>query len=161
MARSSAHGWSARAATSASPSSAGSSSPGAGGHVNTDAIDNSAGVDTSDHEVNLKILLGRAVAAGRITEQERNKLLADATEDVAAHVLRHNYDQNVLLGMARMLSPALVSVHQRFMQTPRGAPASSTGRSSSCPTTPSSNVVRSRASACSRRRTPCSSRTPR
>jgi glutamate dehydrogenase len=89
----------------------------AGGRVNTDAIDNSAGVDTSDHEVNLKILLGRAVASGRITMDERNQLLADAREDVARHVLRHNYEQNVLLGLARMLSPALVSVHQRFMQT--------------------------------------------
>jgi len=89
----------------------------AGGHINTDAIDNSAGVDTSDHEVNLKILLGRAVASGRITQDERNQLLADAREDVARHVLRHNYEQNVLLGLARMLSPALASVHQRFMQT--------------------------------------------
>jgi glutamate dehydrogenase len=87
-----------------------------GGHINTDAIDNSAGVDTSDHEVNLKILLGGAVAAGRITRDERNKLLASVTEDVAAHVLRHNYEQNILLGLARKLSPALVTVHQRFMQ---------------------------------------------
>jgi len=89
----------------------------AGGHINTDAIDNSAGVDTSDHEVNLKILLDRAVVSGKITGAERNQLLAGATEDVARHVLRHNYDQNVLLGMARVLNPALVSVHQRFMQT--------------------------------------------
>jgi glutamate dehydrogenase len=88
----------------------------AGGKINTDAIDNSAGVDTSDHEVNLKILLDRAVAAGSITRDERNALLADATDDVARHVLRDNYEQNVLLGMARKLSPALVSVHQRFMQ---------------------------------------------
>ncbi|SHG21924.1 glutamate dehydrogenase [Jatrophihabitans endophyticus] len=88
----------------------------AGGRLNTDAIDNSAGVDTSDHEVNLKILLDRAVVAGSITEDERNELLAAATDDVAAHVLRDNYEQNVLLGMARKLSPALVSVHQRFMQ---------------------------------------------
>ncbi|HKC30016.1 MAG TPA: NAD-glutamate dehydrogenase [Jatrophihabitans sp.] len=87
-----------------------------GGHINTDAIDNSAGVDTSDHEVNLKILLDTAVAAGRITRDERNQLLASVTEDVAAHVLRHNYEQNILLGMARKLSPALVTVHQRFMQ---------------------------------------------
>jgi glutamate dehydrogenase len=87
-----------------------------GGHLNTDAIDNSAGVDTSDHEVNLKILLDRAVAAGKITRDERNELLAGATDDVARHVLRHNYDQNVLLGMARKLSPALASVHLRFMQ---------------------------------------------
>jgi glutamate dehydrogenase len=87
-----------------------------GGHINTDAIDNSAGVDTSDHEVNLKILLDRAVASGSITREERNQLLVDATEDVAHHVLRHNYEQNVLLGLARKLNPALVSVHQRFMQ---------------------------------------------
>ena len=88
----------------------------AGGHINTDAIDNSAGVDTSDHEVNLKILLDRAVASGRISRTERNELLASVTEDVAAHVLRDNYEQNVLLGMARKLSPALVSVHVRLMQ---------------------------------------------
>jgi glutamate dehydrogenase len=87
-----------------------------GGHLNTDAIDNSAGVDTSDHEVNLKILLDRAVTAGKITRDERNALLAGVTDEVAAHVLRDNYEQNVLLGMARKLSPALVSVHQRFMQ---------------------------------------------
>ncbi len=88
----------------------------AGGHINTDAIDNSAGVDTSDHEVNVKILLDRGVATGSITRNERNELLAAATDDVAAHVLRDNYEQNVLLGMARVLSPKLVGVHQRFMQ---------------------------------------------
>jgi glutamate dehydrogenase len=87
-----------------------------GGRINTDAIDNSAGVDTSDHEVNLKILLNRSVASGAITLEERNTLLASVTDDVAAHVLRDNYEQNVLLGMARKLSPALISVHQRFMQ---------------------------------------------
>ncbi len=87
-----------------------------GGRINTDAIDNSAGVDTSDHEVNLKILLDRAVAAGEIGRDERNQLLQSVTEDVAALVLRDNYEQNVLLGMARKLSPALVSVHQRVMQ---------------------------------------------
>ncbi|HJQ42005.1 MAG TPA: NAD-glutamate dehydrogenase, partial [Jatrophihabitantaceae bacterium] len=88
----------------------------AGGRINTDAIDNSAGVDTSDHEVNLKILLDRAVTSGRISRDDRNALLASVTDDVAALVLRDNYEQNVLLGMARKLSPALVSVHQRFMQ---------------------------------------------
>ncbi|WP_375477953.1 NAD-glutamate dehydrogenase [uncultured Jatrophihabitans sp.] len=88
----------------------------AGGRINTDAIDNSAGVDTSDHEVNLKILLDQAVARGSLTRDERNRLLADATEDVARHVLRDNYDQNVLLGMARMLDPRMLGVHQRFMQ---------------------------------------------
>jgi glutamate dehydrogenase len=89
----------------------------AGGRINTDAIDNSAGVDTSDHEVNLKILLDRAVSAGEITAEQRNELLASVTDDVAHLVLRDNYEQNVLLGMARKLSPALVTVHQRFMQT--------------------------------------------
>jgi glutamate dehydrogenase len=88
-----------------------------GGRINTDAIDNSAGVDTSDHEVNLKILLDRSVAAGAISRDERNDLLAEVTEDVAALVLRDNYEQNVLLGMARMLDPALVSVHQRLIRT--------------------------------------------
>jgi glutamate dehydrogenase len=87
-----------------------------GGRINTDAIDNSAGVDTSDHEVNLKILLDRAVAAGEISRDERNDLLQSVTEDVARLVLRDNYEQNVLLGMARKLSPALVSVHQRVIQ---------------------------------------------
>ncbi len=91
-----------------------------GGRINTDAIDNSAGVDTSDHEVNLKILLDRAVASGSITRDERNDLLAGATEDVARHVLRHNYDQNVLLGMARKLSPALVVGAPAVHADPRG-----------------------------------------
>ena len=88
----------------------------AGGRINTDAIDNSAGVDTSDHEVNLKILLDRAVAAGEITRDERNELLQSVTDDVAQLVLRDNYEQNVLLAMARKLSPALASVHQRVIQ---------------------------------------------
>ncbi|MGH3026495.1 MAG: NAD-glutamate dehydrogenase domain-containing protein, partial [Gaiellaceae bacterium] len=87
----------------------------AGGRINTDAIDNSAGVDTSDHEVNLKILLDRSVASGAITRDERNTLLASVTDDVADLVLRDNYEQNVLLGMARTLDPTLISVHRRFI----------------------------------------------
>jgi glutamate dehydrogenase len=87
-----------------------------GGRINTDAIDNSAGVDTSDHEVNLKILLDRAVAVGEIDRDERNELLQSVEAEVAAHVLRDNYEQNVLLAMARKLSPALVSVHHRVVQ---------------------------------------------
>jgi len=87
-----------------------------GGRINTDAIDNSAGVDTSDHEVNLKILLDRSVASGAMSREQRNGLLASVTDDVAALVLRDNYEQNVLLAMARKLSPALISVHQRFIQ---------------------------------------------
>src|SRR5207244_4880971 len=55
----------------------------AGGLINTDAIDNSAGVDTSDHEVNIKILLGLAIAEGELTEKQRNTLLVEMTDDVA------------------------------------------------------------------------------
>ena len=64
-----------------------------GGRINTDFIDNSAGVDTSDHEVNLKILLDRIVADGDLTGKQRNELLASMTDEVADLVLRDNYDQ--------------------------------------------------------------------
>jgi glutamate dehydrogenase len=64
-----------------------------GGKINTDAIDNSAGVDCSDHEVNIKILLNSAVADGRLNGEERNKLLAEMTDEVGALVLRDNYFQ--------------------------------------------------------------------
>ncbi len=86
-----------------------------GVRVNTDAIDNSAGVDTSDHEVNIKILLGEVVRAGGLTIEERNELLASMTDDVAAHVLRDNYEQNVLLGNARAQEHSMASVHERLM----------------------------------------------
>ncbi len=88
-----------------------------GGRINTDAIDNSAGVDTSDHEVNIKILLDRAVARKSITVDERNALLASVTDEVAELVLRDNYLQNVLLGMGRRNAQALISVAQRFLRT--------------------------------------------
>ena len=71
-----------------------------GGRINTDFIDNSAGVDTSDHEVNIKILLDAEVAAGRISEQERDKLLPTMADDVASLVLRHNHSQNLALANA-------------------------------------------------------------
>ncbi|MFC7486733.1 NAD-glutamate dehydrogenase [Knoellia sp. CPCC 206453] len=86
-----------------------------GVRVNTDAIDNSAGVDTSDHEVNIKILLGDVVRRGDLTTEERNTLLASMTDDVADHVLRDNYEQNVLLGNARAQEVSMVTVHQRLM----------------------------------------------
>ncbi|MGL4743272.1 MAG: NAD-glutamate dehydrogenase domain-containing protein, partial [Dermatophilaceae bacterium] len=86
-----------------------------GVRVNTDAIDNSAGVGTSDHEVNIKVLLGEVVRAGALTTTERNALLVSMTADVAAHVLRDNYEQNVLLGNARAQEHSMVTVHQRFM----------------------------------------------
>jgi glutamate dehydrogenase len=64
-----------------------------GGRINTDALDNSGGVDMSDHEVNLKILLAPAVASGKLPEEKRNRLLADLTEAVAELVLRDNRSQ--------------------------------------------------------------------
>jgi glutamate dehydrogenase len=90
---------------------------GAGGRINTDAIDNSAGVDTSDHEVNIKILLDQAVRDGVLDGAARNALLAEMTDEVAELVLEDNYEQNVLLGNARVQAPAMLSVHQRFIKT--------------------------------------------
>jgi glutamate dehydrogenase len=87
-----------------------------GVRINTDAIDNSAGVDTSDHEVNIKILLGSPVRRGELSVEDRNVLLESMTEDVAAHVLRDNYEQNVLLGNARAQQHQMASVHERLMR---------------------------------------------
>ena len=86
-----------------------------GVQLNTDAIDNSAGVDTSDHEVNIKILLDAAMREHEIDEAERNDLLDSMTDEIASLVLRDNYEQNVLLGNARAGAPALVSVHARMI----------------------------------------------
>ncbi|MET1001244.1 MAG: NAD-glutamate dehydrogenase domain-containing protein, partial [Acidimicrobiia bacterium] len=88
----------------------------AGGHINTDAIDNSAGVDTSDHEVNIKILLDRVVAAGELTVPARNELLQEMTDDVAALVLRDNYRQNRALANARAQAASMEDVHARFIR---------------------------------------------
>src|SRR5699024_3315188 len=88
----------------------------AGVRLNTDAIDNSAGVDSSDHEVNIKVLLSAAVADGRLTRGQRDELLAAMTDEVAERVLRHNYEQNVLLGNARTLQSSMVGAHQRLMR---------------------------------------------
>jgi len=65
-----------------------------GGRVNTDSIDNSAGVDCSDHEVNIKILLNQIVENGDLTIKQRNKLLERMTDEVADLVLKNNYLQN-------------------------------------------------------------------
>jgi glutamate dehydrogenase len=86
-----------------------------GGRVNTDAIDNSAGVDCSDHEVNIKILLGQVVAAGGLTLEQRDALLAEMTDEVAALVLRDNYEQNVALGNARAQAPEMLPVYRRYL----------------------------------------------
>ena len=93
---------------------------GGGGAINTDFIDNSAGVDTSDHEVNIKILLDRVVAAGDLTVKQRNALLADMTDEVAGLVLRDNYEQNLALANAAANAPALLHVHEAWMKRLEG-----------------------------------------
>ncbi|MEP7036525.1 MAG: NAD-glutamate dehydrogenase domain-containing protein, partial [Actinomycetota bacterium] len=87
----------------------------AGVHINTDAIDNSAGVDTSDHEVNIKILLNALTREGEMTLEQRDTLLASMTDDIARQVLRDNYEQNVLLGNARAQEYELLPVHHRLI----------------------------------------------
>ncbi|MFI6727302.1 NAD-glutamate dehydrogenase [Streptomyces sp. R-74717] len=87
-----------------------------GGRINTDAIDNSAGVDTSDHEVNIKILLNGLVRDGDMTVKQRNKLLAEMTDEIGRLVLRNNYAQNVALANATTQSASLLHAHQRFMR---------------------------------------------
>ncbi|WGL53488.1 NAD-glutamate dehydrogenase [Nocardioides sp. BP30] len=88
---------------------------GEGGRINTDAIDNSAGVDTSDHEVNLKILLDRLVRTGEIDREERNEVLAAMTDEVAALVLRDNDQQNLALANAAANGASLLHVQEEWM----------------------------------------------
>ncbi|UXY27924.1 NAD-glutamate dehydrogenase [Streptomyces sp. HUAS TT20] len=87
-----------------------------GGKINTDAIDNSAGVDTSDHEVNIKILLNGLVTDGDMTVKQRNKLLAEMTDEVGALVLRNNYAQNVAIANALAQSKDMLHAQQRFIR---------------------------------------------
>ncbi len=88
----------------------------AGGRLNTDAIDNSAGVDTSDHEVNLKILFSGPLRRGELSEDSRDALLAEMTDDVAAHVLRDNYDQTLALSVAQSRGTDDLDAHGRFIR---------------------------------------------
>ena len=88
----------------------------AGGLVDTDFIDNSAGVDTSDHEVNVKILLDRAVRDGEITREVRNELLQEMTGEVASLVLQHNYAQNMALATSRAQATNMLHVHVRYLR---------------------------------------------
>ncbi|WP_128381618.1 NAD-glutamate dehydrogenase [Streptomyces cavernae] len=87
-----------------------------GGRINTDAIDNSAGVDTSDHEVNIKILLNGLVSEGDMTVKQRNKLLAEMTDEVGRLVLRNNYAQNTAIANALAQSKDMLHAQQRFMR---------------------------------------------
>ncbi|UOQ59044.1 NAD-glutamate dehydrogenase [Leucobacter rhizosphaerae] len=83
--------------------------------INTDAIDNSAGVGTSDREVNIKILLGGVARDGRLDREARNLLLSSMTDEVGTQVLRDNYEQNVLLGNSRANAVAMLPSHARLI----------------------------------------------
>ena len=87
-----------------------------GGRINTDAIDNSAGVDTSDHEVNLKILFSGPMRRGEITAEARDKMLEAMTGDVARHVLKDNYDQTLALSVAQSRGIGELDAHGRFIR---------------------------------------------
>ena len=84
-----------------------------GGRINTDALDNSAGVDCSDHEVNIKILIDSLVTAGKVSADERTELLLSMTDEVGRLVLVDNADQNDLMGTSRANAASLLSVHAR------------------------------------------------
>nr|MBA3487930.1 NAD-glutamate dehydrogenase [Longispora sp. (in: high G+C Gram-positive bacteria)] len=87
----------------------------AGGRINTDAIDNSAGVDCSDHEVNIKILLNGVVQFGALDLVDRNALLAEMTDEVAELVLVDNYAQATVLGTAGVQAHSMLPVHRRMI----------------------------------------------
>ncbi len=87
-----------------------------GGRINTDAIDNSAGVDTSDHEVNIKIGVGQLIAAGHVPASDRTAFLASMTDEVASLVLRHNELQTLAISLAEAEAPALLDRHTRLMR---------------------------------------------
>ncbi|MFI2646179.1 NAD-glutamate dehydrogenase [Micromonospora fulviviridis] len=86
-----------------------------GGRIYTDFIDNAAGVDCSDHEVNIKILLNTAVADGALDRPDRDELLAQMTDEVAELVLRDNYDQARALNNAQAQAASLLPVHRRMI----------------------------------------------
>jgi glutamate dehydrogenase len=92
-----------------------------GGLIYTDAIDNSAGVDCSDHEVNIKILLGSVVEAGDLTLKQRNDLLASMTDEVGHLVLQDNYYQTQALDIATHRPLYVLDGQQRLMQWLEGS----------------------------------------
>ncbi len=87
-----------------------------GGLIYTDAIDNSAGVDCSDHEVNIKILLNQIVANGEMTQKQRNRLLNQMTDEVAELVLSDNYAQTLAVSMVASVAPESLHLHARFIE---------------------------------------------
>lgn len=89
----------------------------AGGLINTDAIDNSAGVDCSDHEVNIKIALADAIVCGLLAPADRPALLASMQEDVGDAVLADNHDQNIALLLERANASVMADVHARTIRS--------------------------------------------
>jgi len=89
----------------------------AGGRLNTDFIDNSAGVNTSDVEVNIKILLNPLMQAGKLTRGDRNKLLARMTNEVATLVLRNNYLQSQAISTLELQARARLPEYQHLIRT--------------------------------------------
>ena len=85
--------------------------------MNTDAIDNSGGVDCSDREVNIKILIDAVVAAGDLTDKQRNELLARMGEAVAHLVLKDNYEQTETLSLAEAQADSMIDVHGRLIRS--------------------------------------------
>ena len=88
----------------------------AGRKINTDALDNSAGVDTSDHEVNIKIVTGEAITRGALRREDRNALLFSMTDEVAGLVLRHNYQQSQAISVAEEQAGEEHDRLERFMR---------------------------------------------
>ena len=91
-----------------------------GGRLNTDSIDNSGGVDCSDHEVNIKILLRDVQRGGKLDQSERDSLMMDMAEEVAELVLRDNYLQTQAISMMESLSPQRLGAQVHFMKTLEG-----------------------------------------
>ncbi len=87
-----------------------------GGRINTDFIDNSGGVDCSDHEVNIKILLADVMARGKMTLAQRNKLLQKMTKEVSALVLRDNYQQTQSLSLLQFRAKENLGMHAEFIR---------------------------------------------
>jgi glutamate dehydrogenase len=88
----------------------------AGRKINTDALDNSAGVDTSDHEVNIKIVTGEAINRGALKREDRDTLLFSMTDEVASLVLRHNYQQSQAISVAEAQAGEEHDRLERFMR---------------------------------------------
>ena len=101
-----------------------------GGRIYMDAIDNSAGVDCSDHEVNIKILLDSVVEDGDMTEKQRNELLVEMTEEVGQLVLRDNYEQTRAISNALALAHPMIDVHIRYIRALEQAASTASSSSS-------------------------------